>query len=139
MSRSVFRDPFSPPPFASREMHCLLELNGQVGFSYPTRPDDKVLDAVSISVAPGETLALVGPSGGGKSTVTKVRASVRFSQYLVLTYHERIVSLCVCVCVFFVGARIENGQKRPDARLHLFSPILFSGGGGGGGGGGQMI
>lgn len=43
----------------------------QVGFSYPTRPDDKVLDSVSISVAPGESLALVGPSGGGKSTVTK--------------------------------------------------------------------
>lgn len=45
---------------------------GQVGFSYPTRPEDKVLDSVSIRVEPGETLALVGPSGGGKSTLTKV-------------------------------------------------------------------
>ncbi|CAN0376721.1 unnamed protein product, partial [Laminaria digitata] len=48
-----------------------LELR-EVGFSYPTRPNDKVLGSVTISVAPGETLALVGPSGGGKSTVTKV-------------------------------------------------------------------
>jgi len=40
-----------------------------VRFHYPTRPDTPALDDFSVSVAPGETVALVGPSGAGKSTV----------------------------------------------------------------------
>ena len=37
-------------------------------FHYPTRPDVKVLKGLSVTVKPGETLALVGQSGCGKST-----------------------------------------------------------------------
>ncbi len=40
-----------------------------VNFHYPSRPAQSALTDFSLSVAPGETVALVGPSGAGKSTV----------------------------------------------------------------------
>ncbi|XP_031572026.1 ATP-binding cassette sub-family B member 9-like [Actinia tenebrosa] len=39
-----------------------------VTFSYPTRPEVKVLNDVSFTVKAGQVVALVGSSGGGKST-----------------------------------------------------------------------
>ncbi len=54
------------------------KLNGQrllplsfnkVSFSYPTRKSVAVIRNVSFEISPGEQIALVGPSGGGKSTL----------------------------------------------------------------------
>jgi ATP-binding cassette, subfamily B, bacterial len=40
-----------------------------VTFHYPSRPSTPALDRLSLSIEPGERLALVGPSGAGKTTV----------------------------------------------------------------------
>jgi len=40
-----------------------------VGFAYPGAPDVPVLSGLSLHVYAGETVAIVGPSGGGKSTI----------------------------------------------------------------------
>ncbi|KIK56442.1 hypothetical protein GYMLUDRAFT_230291 [Collybiopsis luxurians FD-317 M1] len=43
-----------------------------VEFSYPSRPDVPVLKSLSLSIAPGETVAIVGASGCGKSTIAQL-------------------------------------------------------------------
>ncbi|MEZ7957213.1 MAG: ABC transporter ATP-binding protein [Rubritalea sp.] len=40
-----------------------------LSFAYPSRPEGKVLNGVNFEVKTGERVALVGPSGGGKSTM----------------------------------------------------------------------
>jgi ATP-binding cassette subfamily B protein len=41
----------------------------RVSFAYPTRPGAPALDNVSFAVKTGETVAIVGPSGAGKTTI----------------------------------------------------------------------
>lgn len=40
-----------------------------VSFAYPSRPDQPALQGFSLDVKPGERVAIVGPSGAGKTTI----------------------------------------------------------------------
>ncbi|KJZ26482.1 ABC transporter transmembrane domain-containing protein [Tritonibacter mobilis] len=43
-----------------------------VSFTYPSRPDTSALDQVNLTIQPGETVAFVGPSGAGKTTIIQM-------------------------------------------------------------------
>ena len=58
----------SPTPLAPTRGGSSVDLR-DVTFRYPSRPLHPTLAHFNLSVAPGETVALVGPSGAGKSTV----------------------------------------------------------------------
>ncbi|MDA0729216.1 MAG: ABC transporter transmembrane domain-containing protein [Bacteroidetes bacterium] len=72
--REVTRIEASPTEVSLRATLAL----DQVHFNYPQRPDVPVLQGLSLTIAPGEQVALVGASGAGKSTVAS----------LLLRFHE---------------------------------------------------
>ncbi|MDF1717487.1 MAG: ABC transporter transmembrane domain-containing protein [Antarcticimicrobium sp.] len=43
-----------------------------VSFRYPARPETLALDDIALHIAPGETVAFVGPSGAGKTTIIQL-------------------------------------------------------------------
>jgi ATP-binding cassette subfamily B protein len=71
-SEPAVRDPEHPVPLAE-PVRGALDLKG-VSFGY--RPDARVLHEVTVSVPPGQTVALVGASGAGKSTLAALVARV---------------------------------------------------------------
>ena len=57
----------TPVPLAAKPKGQVDFTN--VTFTYPARPSAKVLDAASFTANPGEVVAIVGPSGAGKTTI----------------------------------------------------------------------
>ncbi len=58
--------PIALPPRGDRGASLRIE---QVSFAYPSRPGMPALSDLSLNVMPGETVAIVGPSGAGKTTL----------------------------------------------------------------------
>ncbi len=86
----------------------------KVTFRYPSRPLTPALNNVSLHIGAGETVALVGPSGAGKTTIF---------QLLLRFYDAQTGSIAI------------NGQNISDIKLHDLrrmiaivpqEPVIFS-------------
>jgi ATP-binding cassette subfamily B protein len=69
-SVDTVQDPATPVALPLR-VRGEISFDG-VRFHYPSRPGQSALDGITLQVAPGETVALVGPSGAGKTTVIQL-------------------------------------------------------------------
>ncbi len=67
--RSPIATPEHPAALPQRAANGASLTIDHLSFRYPSRPGQAALDDVSLAVAPGETIALVGPSGAGKTTL----------------------------------------------------------------------
>jgi len=70
MTTDAVQDPAKPLALPSTVTGAIA-FEG-VRFQYPARPEISALDGIDLVVAPGETVALVGPSGAGKTTILQL-------------------------------------------------------------------
>ena len=126
-SRSTIVSPEKPAlPSVSRSGAAIVF--EAVTFHYPSRPAMPALAGFSLAIAPGETVALVGASGAGKSTVFQlllryydpasglVRIDGTPVQALSLDDLRRRIAVVPQDAVIFSATALENIRYgRPDA------------------------
>ena len=111
-TQSRIRPPAHPQPMPQPARgRIALEA---VTFHYPSRPGVAALDAFSLAVEPGEAVALVGPSGAGKTTVFQ----------LLLRFYDPGAGR---VTIDGVDARTADpGELRRRIALVAQEPVIFA-------------
>ncbi len=101
-----------------------------VSFSYPSRPAVHALDHVDLTIEPGETVAIVGPSGAGKTTIIQLilrfydpaSGRITLDGVDLADLHRDAFRRAVALVpqdpvIFAASARDNIGFGRPDATL----------------------
>ncbi|MEC7541748.1 MAG: ATP-binding cassette domain-containing protein, partial [SAR324 cluster bacterium] len=111
-AKALIQDPHRPKRLPEKIQGAVFIQN--LGFSYPSRPEQKALDGIQLEVESGMTMALVGPSGAGKSTLLDL---------LLRFYDPQQGSIC------FEGIDLRD-LSLEDLRRHIAlvpqQPVLFS-------------
>ena len=118
--------PPQPVPLPARPRGALA-FEG-VSFRYPSRPDTPALADFSLAVAPGESVALVGPSGAGKTTVFQLllrfydpqAGRISLDGVALADADPQAVRRCIALvpqeAVIFAASVLENVRyARPEA------------------------
>lgn len=67
--QSSVQDPAEPQKVAMQRGSIQFS---NVSFAFPDAPDDTIFDNLNLRIKPGEKVGLIGSSGGGKTTITKL-------------------------------------------------------------------
>lgn len=129
LSESEIKDPIHPKAISevlvteksrkangnSNSQNGLTITLAELEFSYPSRPEQKAIKGISLEIPANQTTALVGPSGGGKSTLFE----------LILRFYDPISG-----SISISGINIKDLRLEDLRSLIGFvpqQPILFSG------------
>jgi len=111
-ARSAIRETAAPQmPVVAEQAAISFE---HVVFAYPARPQVRALDDICLEIAPGESVALVGPSGAGKTSLFQ----------LLLRYYEVSGG-----CIRINGQDIRQlslRDLRKDIAIVSQDPVIFS-------------
>ncbi|CDK26508.1 unnamed protein product [Kuraishia capsulata CBS 1993] len=128
---------YAKPSIAVNQGQNLIRFEN-LTFAYPTRPNIKALKNLSLSIDQGETVAIVGASGSGKSTIVSLVSRLYeapdehllFSGFdinaIQVKYLRELIAFVPQKAVFFNGSIRDNIVYGLPERLTCYDSDIYA-------------